>query len=141
MMYGKLHHIGIGVRDLKKTIELYENILGFKLEKTINWDKEGLKAAIFPIGETKLEFIEPSNPKGEIPLSIAEAVKLKDRIVHHLCFSVGNIEKATKKLMAKGFEVIIEEPQAEAGDKIAWLNESEVGGFMIELCQEGYEIK
>jgi len=46
-----------------------------------------------PIGATKLEFTEAIYPKREILLPLAEALQIKDGIVHHLCFSVDKIEK------------------------------------------------
>jgi len=33
------------------------------------------------------------------------------------------------------------EPQETAGGKIVWLDKNVVRGFMIELCEDGYEIK
>jgi methylmalonyl-CoA/ethylmalonyl-CoA epimerase len=141
-VYGKLHHIGIGVKNLNKTIERYQNLLGFQLTQKLDWDKDGLNAALFPVGDMELEFIEAPNAKGEIPLSLAEAIRAKDGIVHHLCFTVEDIPKTIKTLKEKGIKVIIENPQAAESDQVVWLEEKDAGGgFMIELVKEGYEIK
>lgn len=140
-MYGKVHHIGIGVKDLEKTIQTYQDVLGVPLEKKIDWSHLGLKAALFLIGDTRLEFIEPIKPTGEIPQSLAEAVQVKDGMVHHLCLSVDNIEEAVQSLKAKGVKMINQEPLKAAGGKVAWLGKDAVDGFMIELCEKDYEIR
>lgn len=140
-MYRGIHHLGIGVKDLNKAVKFYQDVLDFELEKKLDWSDSGLKAAIFSVGETKLEFIEAINPKGEIAQSLAEAVNLKDGIVHHLCLSVSDIDETIVRLMSKGIKMINEKPIKAQGGKVAWLDRKTFEGFMIELCEEGYEIK
>lgn len=135
-----LHHIGIGVRDLEKAIVFYRDILGFTLEKRIDWDDSGLKAALFSTGESKLEFIQAVNPVGRVALSLERAIREKDGIVHHLCFAVEDIEEAVRTLMARKVRMIDEEPRTATGGRIAWLAEDAADGFMIELCDLQYKI-
>jgi methylmalonyl-CoA/ethylmalonyl-CoA epimerase len=140
-MYGRIHHVGIGVTDLEKTIHLYRDILGFPLERRIGWSNLGLKAALFPIGESRLEFIEAIAPQGEIPQSLADAIRVKDGMVHHLAFTVDHIDEKVQELMAKGIKMINEKPLQTEGGKVAWLAQKAVEGYMIELCEEDYEIR
>ena len=135
-----LHHVGIGVRDLEKAIAFYRDILGFTLEKRIDWDKSGLKAALFSTGESKLEFIQAVNPAGRVALSLEKAAREKDGIVHHLCFAVEDIDEAVRALVARKVRMIDEQPQTATGGRIAWLAEDAADGFMIELCDLQYEI-
>jgi methylmalonyl-CoA/ethylmalonyl-CoA epimerase len=135
-----LHHIGIGVSDLDKTIAFYQDIMGFTLEKKIDWEKSGLKAALFSSGESKLEFIQAVKPTGRVALSLEKATQEKDGMVHHLCFAVEDIDGAVKNLVAKKVQMIDEIPRATAGGRIAWLAEEAADGFMIELCDEDYKV-
>jgi methylmalonyl-CoA/ethylmalonyl-CoA epimerase len=135
-----LHHIGSGVRDLENTIAFYQDILGFPLEKKIDWDKSGLKAALFSTGESKLEFIQAVKPTGRVALSLEKATQEKDGMVHHLCFAVEDIDAAVKNLVAIKIRMIDEAPRTTSGGRIAWLAEDATDGFMIELCDEQYEV-
>ncbi len=135
-----LHHIGIGVKNLDKTIAFYRDMMGFTLEKKIEWEKSGLRAALFSSGESKLEFIQAVKPTGRVAVSLEKATQAKDGMVHHLCFAVEDIDATVKSLMAKRVKMIDETPRAAAGGRIAWLAEEAVDGFMIELCDEDYEV-
>jgi methylmalonyl-CoA/ethylmalonyl-CoA epimerase len=135
-----LHHIGIGVKDLDKTIAFYRDVLGFTLEKKIEWEKSGLKAALFSTGESKLEFIQAVKPTGRVALSLEKVTQEKDGMVHHLCFAVEDIDGAVKSLVAKKVKMIDGTPRATAGGRIAWLAEEAADGFMIELCDEHYQV-
>ena len=136
----KIHHIGIAVKDLKKATKFYQDILGLTLDKELDWEKEGLKAALFPVGDTILELIEPLNPKGQIAQSVADAVNLRDGIIHHLCYTVNNIEEEIKSLVSKGIMMFDEKLEETPGGKAAWLDKKTIEGCMIELVEEGYEI-
>ncbi len=140
-MYRKLHHIGIGVRNLDHTVRFCQEVLGLKLEKRMDWSNIGLKGALFPMGEVKLELIEVLDAKDEITRSLAEAIRMKDGIVHHLCFSVDHVEETVKALMTRGVKIINGKPQKRGAGQIAWLDKNTIDGFMIELCEEGFEIK
>jgi methylmalonyl-CoA/ethylmalonyl-CoA epimerase len=139
-MYGKVHHIGIAVKDLDSAIRFYRDVLGLKPGKMLDWKVEGLKAALFPMGDTILELIQPVKPKGQIAHTIAEGAQAKDGIVHHLCYTVDDIEATMADLRAKGVKLVSETPEQTTGGKAAWLDRRTIDGCMIELVEEGYEI-
>ena len=140
-MFTKIHHLGIGVRNLSESIRFYRDIAGLKLEKEIDWSSEGLKAALFPVGGVILELIEAVDPKGEIAQSLADATKLKDGIIHHLSYTVEDIEEEVKNLVSKGVKMINEkQPEQSQGGKVAWIDKNVIEGCMIELVENNYEI-
>jgi methylmalonyl-CoA epimerase len=133
-----VHHIGIGVRDLGEMTRLYQR-LGLELTGTVAWP--GLKAALLPAGDVLLELIEPTAPETAVGESLARLVDERAGGVHHICFEVDDIEAAVDVLRSDGVEMIEPAPQETAGGLVAWLAEGAVEGVMIELCQEGYEVK
>ena len=138
-MIKRIHHIGIGVKDLEQIKQFFEYKLGLELIAEVSWP--GLKAALFPVGAVTLELIEPLKPETKVAESLHRLVQKRDVGVHHLCLEVDNIEALVEALRAKDVRMIGEAPQEAAGGKIAWLDENTLDGVMIELCQEGYEIK
>ena len=60
-MIKKIEHIGIAVRDLKGSNEIFKKIFGnshYKVEKV---ESEGVSTSFFKIGETKIELLEATN--------------------------------------------------------------------------------
>ena len=138
-MIKRIHHIGIGVRDLDEAMRFYEGTLGLELVDQVGWP--GLRAALIPAGEVILELIEPIEPQSEVAESLHRLVQERGGGVHHLCLEVDDIEAEVERLRARGVQMIGEAPQQAAGGIIAWLAENTLDGMMIELCQEGYEVK
>jgi len=139
-MYKRIHHLGIAVRDLDKTVMFHKDILGLTFEKEVDWNDLGLKAAVFIIGESRLEFIQAIDPKGKVAQAVADTAREKDGAIHHLCYAVDNIEEEVESLLSKGVDMIDEKPNETEGGKVAWLGEKTIEGFMIELVGENYKI-
>jgi len=61
-MLEKLDHIGIAVKDLDQAMKLYQEAFG--IEPSIVYESSYTKAkiAFFPIGEVRVELIQPINP-------------------------------------------------------------------------------
>jgi len=139
-MIKRLHHIGIGVKDLESTVHFYKDILGLEPLGTVEWP--GLKAVLFPFGNVILELIQPvGEPQLRVGESLYRLVKERGNGVHHFAFEVDDIDADVASLQLKGVRLIDEVPQQTAGGRIAWLHEEALDGVMIELCQEGYQIK
>jgi methylmalonyl-CoA/ethylmalonyl-CoA epimerase len=139
-MYEKIHHLGIAVRNLARTMHLFRDRLGFTFEKEIDWSSMGLKAAMFVVGENRLEFIEAINPKGELAESVAEFAATRDGMVHHLAFTVDDVEIEMQKLKSKGVRMLTGSPVETQGGKVLWLAKETNSGFLVELCSKNYRI-
>lgn len=136
----KLHHIGIGVSNLDEVLDNIQSALGLFPSDYVNLS--GSRAALIPVGELILEFIEPSDsPTNQASESLYRQVKERGSCVHHLAFEVNNIDLALKKTLENGCELTVEGLIEGKGGKFAWLKEETVGGFMIEICDKGYQVK
>jgi methylmalonyl-CoA/ethylmalonyl-CoA epimerase len=134
----RIHHIGIGVRNLEEMVRFCTEKLELEVTDTPSWP--GLKASTLPVGDVILELIEPSEPKLRVGESLMRLVQERGVAVHHLCLEVDDIDAELASLKAKGVKLIDEVAQKSPGGKIAWLSEDAVEGIMIELCEEGYTI-
>lgn len=129
----KIEHIGIAVRDLKKSNELFASLLGsshYKIEEVVS---EGVKTSFFKSGSTKIELLEATN----IESPIAKFIQKKGEGIHHIAFAVSDIVSEIKRLKAEGFIVLNETPKKGADNKlVAFFHPKSTNGVLIELCQE-----
>ncbi|CAA7386506.1 methylmalonyl-CoA epimerase [Chryseobacterium fistulae] len=129
----KLEHIGIAVKSLGISDELFTKLLGENSYKKECVDREGVITSFYKTGESKLELLEASN--SESPIS--KFIEKKGEGIHHLAFGVENIHEEIKRLKKNGFEFISEEPKEGADNKlVVFLHPKSTNGVLVELCQE-----
>jgi methylmalonyl-CoA/ethylmalonyl-CoA epimerase len=129
----KIEHIGIAVKDLKESNELFANLFGEPNYKMEEVESEGVKTSFFKVGENKIELLEAT--KKDSP--IAKFIEKKGEGIHHIAFDVDDIEAEIKRLSNLGFKVLNETPKQGADNKlVAFLHPKSTNGVLIELCQE-----
>ena len=132
-MIKKIEHLGIAVKDLNTSIQLYETLFQTECYKTEAVESEGVKTAFFQVGESKIELLEASNPESPI----AKFLEKKGPGFHHVAFETSNIDTEIERLTNEGFELIHKTPKDGADNKrIAFLHPKAVDGLLLELCQE-----
>lgn len=129
----KIEHIGIAVRNIEESNEIYTKLLGekhYKMEEVLS---QGVRTSFFKVGPNKIELLEASTPDGPI----AKFIEKKGEGVHHIAFAVKDIQYEIKRLKNQGFSILNEEPQRGADNKlIAFVHPKSAKGVLIELCQE-----
>ncbi len=127
-----LEHVGIAVHSITASLPLYEQLLGLKLEKSMESKDHGIKAALFSAGGTKIELIEPLEKDG----AISKFIERRGQGIHHMAFRVDNVEKMLEQLKEQGITLIDEYPRTGLeGGKIAFLHPKSTGNVLIELCE------
>ena len=129
----KIEHIGIAVKDITKSNELFAALFDeehYKLEEVAS---EGVMTSFFKVGESKIELLQATNPESPI----AKFIEKKGEGVHHIAFGVEDIDAEIKRLEGKGFTMIHKEAKKGADNMmIAFLHPKSTNGVLIELCQE-----
>ena len=129
----KLEHIGIAVKDLSVSIPLFAKLLNTECYKTETVETEKVRTAFFQKGETKVELLESLAPDGVI----AKFIEKKGEGMHHIAFSVKNIEIEMERMKQEGFTLLNETPKKGADNKlVCFLHPKNTNGVLIELCQE-----
>ncbi len=129
----KLEHIGIAVKSLENSNELFAKLFNAPHYKIEAVESEGVNTSFFQVGESKIELLEATNPDSPIAKFIAK----KGEGIHHIAFEVTDIEAELKRLQGEGFQLIHQTPKAGADNKrIAFLHPKSTNGVLIELCQE-----
>jgi len=129
----KIEHIGIAVKDLEASNNLFEKLFGAPAYKEEAVESEGVKTSFFMNGPNKIELLEATNPDSPI----AKFIEKKGEGIHHIAFDVEDIEAEMKRLADEGFILLNDKPKKGADNKlVAFLHPKTTNGVLIELCQE-----
>jgi methylmalonyl-CoA/ethylmalonyl-CoA epimerase len=129
----KLEHIGIAVKDIEKSNELFKILFDSPHYKMEQVESEHVKTSFFQVGESKIELLEASSEESPI----TKFIQKNGEGIHHLAFEVKDIEFEINRLSKEGFELIHQTPKEGADNKrIAFLHPKSTNGVLIELCQE-----
>jgi len=132
-MIKKIEHIGIAVKNIYQSNELFKKLFGKEHYKIENVASEGVSTSFFMIGETKIELLEATN----VTSAISKFIEKKGEGIHHIAFEVDNIESEMARLKQEGFELINQSPKDGADNKrICFLHPKTTNGVLIELCEE-----
>ncbi|MFP5470680.1 MAG: methylmalonyl-CoA epimerase [Bacteroidia bacterium] len=129
----KIEHLGIAVKDINASNELFAKLFGKQPYKLEDVESEGVKTSFFMIGESKIELLEATNNDS----AIAKFIEKKGEGIHHIAFEVDDIDAEIARLKNEGFELIHTTSKDGADNKrIAFLHPKSTNGVLVELCQE-----
>ena len=133
-MITKINHIGIAVNSIDDSLKLYTDVLGLKVKDIEVVVDQKVKTAIIPVGESKIELIESTDPEG----TIAKFIENRGEGIHHLAFEVSNVQDALKTVVEKGIALIDEKPRKGVENTmIAFLHPKGTGRVLMELVEPG----
>jgi methylmalonyl-CoA/ethylmalonyl-CoA epimerase len=124
----RVSHIGIAVKALAESLPFFRDVLG--LSEVALDDSDGARIAGFTAGEPLVELLEPENADSPIARYLAK----RGPGIHHICFSVDDLDGMLERCRAAGIQLIDEKPRVGAeGKRIAFLHPRSTGGVLIEL--------
>lgn len=131
-MIGKIDHIGLAVTDLERALGFYGGALGLEAAEVEAVPEQQVRVVMLPLGESKLELLQPTSPDGPVGRFIAQ----RGEGIHHLCFEVDDLEQALADLEAAGVRLIDRRPRLGAGGRrIAFVHPRSAHGVLIELSE------
>lgn len=132
-MIKKIEHIGIAVKNIEQSNELFKKLFGQSHYKIETVESEGVNTSFFMLGETKIELLEAKNETS----AIAKFIEKKGEGIHHIAYEVDNIDAEMLRLKNEGFELIHQTPKDGADNKrICFLHPKSTNGVLVELCEE-----
>ena len=131
-MIRKIDHVGIAVRTLESRIRFWAESLGLPVTGIETVETEGVKVALLPVGEARLELLEPTRPDS----AVAKFLDKRGEGIHHLTFDVEAIQPVLDALAAAGVEMLDTRPRPGAeGSRVAFLHPKAAGGVLVELVE------
>ncbi|WKS95880.1 methylmalonyl-CoA epimerase [Riemerella columbina] len=129
----KIEHLGIAVKSLAASDNIFKKLLGKPHDKHESVAEEGVTTSFYQLGDTKIELLEATN--SESPIS--KFIEKRGEGIHHIALGVEDIEAEIQRLKGEGFEFISEVPKQGADNKwIVFLHPKSTNGILVELCQE-----
>ena len=132
-MKRKISHIGIPVKSIENSMLFYKDVFGLELIEIEEVPEQKVKVAMFQIGDSKIELLEPTSDESPI----AKFLEKKKGGIHHLAIEVDNVQEELDNLAKKGIRLIDKEPRIGAGGvKIAFVHPKSTSGVLLELCEK-----
>ncbi|MGB5818775.1 MAG: methylmalonyl-CoA epimerase [Saonia sp.] len=129
----KIEHIGIAVKNLNNSNELFKKLFGEPAYKEEEVASEGVRTSFFMSGPNKIELLEGTDENSPI----TKFIEKKGEGIHHIAFAVDDIVKEIQRLQGEGFTVLNDVPKKGADNKlVAFLHPKSSNGVLVELCQE-----
>lgn len=127
-----LDHLGIAVASLAEAVKLYEQALGVEVTGYEVIPQEKTRVAMLPLGESRIELLEPTAPDSPIARFLAQ----RGPGLHHICLRVPDLEAAIARLEENGLKLIHREPGIGAGGhRYVFVHPASTGGVLLELVE------
>jgi methylmalonyl-CoA/ethylmalonyl-CoA epimerase len=129
-MIDKIHHIGIAVHDLDKSLEFYRDTLGLHVHAMDTVEDQGVRAALLTVGESEIELLEPTNPEA----NMAKFLARRGEGLHHICFQTADVDGELETVKANGVELIDQASRVGLAGMICFLHPRASRGVLVELA-------
>ncbi|MDT7540380.1 MAG: methylmalonyl-CoA/ethylmalonyl-CoA epimerase [Acidobacteriota bacterium] len=130
----KIDHIGIATPKIDDALVFWRDALGLEVVHTEEVAEQGVRVAMLPLGEPRVELLEPT--RADSP--VAKFIEKRGAGIHHVAVRVEDIRAALARLKSNGARLIDEEPRAGADNcLIAFVHPSAAGGVLLELVEHG----
>jgi methylmalonyl-CoA/ethylmalonyl-CoA epimerase len=128
----RVDHVGIAVEELEAAKRLYGGAFGLRLLFEEEVPTEKVRVAAYDGGGVRIELLETTDPDGPIGRHLAS----RGPGIHHVCYSVPDIEAALADLAAKGVRLVDRQPRPGAGGcRVAFVHPKGAGGVLVELSE------
>ena len=127
----RIDHLGIAVKSLDAAKGIYEKLgLTASPEETV--EQEKVRLVMVPLGESRLELLEPTAQDS----TIAKFIAKKGEGLHHVCIRVPDLGEAVDRLKKEGVRLVSEEIKVGAGGhRYVFVHPASAGGVLLELVE------
>lgn len=126
-----IDHLGIAVKSLAAAKGIYEKLgLSVSPEETVEHEK--VRLVMVPVGESRLELLEPTSDDSTIARFIAK----RGEGLHHVCMRVPDLVTVVERLKEDGVRLVSEGIQVGAGGhRYVFVHPASAGGVLLELVE------
>jgi methylmalonyl-CoA epimerase len=132
-----IDHLGIAVKSLAAAKSIYEK-LGMTVSAEETVEAEQVRLVMVPVGESRLELLEPTSESS----TIAKFIAKRGEGLHHVSLRVPNLAAAVEKLRKDGVRLVSEEIKVGAGGhRYVFVHPASAGGVLLELVERHQSTK
>jgi methylmalonyl-CoA epimerase len=127
----KIDHLGVAVKSLAAARGIYEK-LGLSVSPVEVVEAEQVRVVMVPLGESRLELLEPTSENSVIAKFIAK----RGEGLHHVSLRVPDLEAAVARLKKDGVRLVSDAIKIGAGGhRYVFVHPSSAGGVLLELVE------
>jgi methylmalonyl-CoA epimerase len=128
----RIDHLGIAVESIAQARGFYE-ALGLHVTQEETVEHEGVRVAMIPLGESRVELLEPLGPE----TTVGRFLTKRGPGLHHVALHVDDIDAAWAELQARGVALVSSAVQTGAGGHLYFfVHPKSTGGVLLEICQD-----
>ena len=129
----KIDHLGIAVSSISDSLTFYREVLGLELAGSETIEDQGVRVALLPVGEARIELLEPVS--GETP--VGRFITKRGEGLHHICYEVDDLSSKLDELRSRGVRLLDGYPRRGAeGKLVAFLHPASAHGVLVELVEK-----
>ena len=122
-------HIAIATSNLEESLKMFESALGIKCDHVEELPDRGIKVAMLPIGDTRIELVAPLREDSEVSAFLAK----RGGGIHHIALKTDDVDGDVAELKAKGVKMAQDPAPGAHGCRVAFVHPKATGGVLLEL--------
>ena len=126
----KIDHIAIAVNDVEASAKVYQKALGIDEIEFETVESEGVKVAIIPKENGRIELMQPT--KDDSP--IKKFLDKKGPGLHHMALETDDIDGEVERMEGCGVQFLGKVRPGSAGTKVTFIHPKSLEGVLAELC-------
>ncbi len=126
----KIDHIAIAVNNVEEAAKIYQEALGVDIVKFETVESEGVKLAIIPLENGRIELMQPMNDESPIKKFLDK----KGPGLHHVALQTDNIEVEVERMEECGIQFLGKIRPGSEGTKVIFIHPKSLSGVLAELC-------
>jgi len=126
----KIDHIAIAVNNVEESAKIYQEALGVDIVEFETVESEGVKLAIIPLENGRIELMQPMNDESPIKKFLDK----KGPGLHHVALQTDNIEGEVERMEECGIQFLGKIRPGSEGTKVIFIHPKSLSGVLAELC-------
>lgn len=123
-----IDHLAIAVDSIDASLDFYQRRLGLTVTSRETVAHEKVHVAMLPIGDTRIELLEATDPTSPIAK--------RGRGLHHIALRVADLTAMSATLQASGIRLLAPPQTGAGGHLYVFLHPADTGGVLWELIQD-----
>jgi LAO/AO transport system kinase len=131
----RLDHLGVAVKSIGAARGFYE-ALGMAVAHEETVEHERVKTAMLPVGESRIELLEPTEEDSVIGRFLAK----RGEGLHHIAVHVDEVDAMFERLKARGVRLASDAVRVGAGGhRYFFVHPASTGGVLLEIVGDAIE--
>jgi LAO/AO transport system kinase len=131
----RLDHLGVAVKSIGAARGFYE-VLGMAVAHEETVEHEKVKTAMLPVGESRIELLEPTEEDSVIGRFLAK----RGEGLHHIAVHVEAVDAMFERLKTQGVRLASDAVRVGAGGhRYFFVHPASTGGVLLEIVGDAIE--